>query len=113
MQKFYAFTEKAIGFLIVSLLSLIFSARAMAQDRPLYIYHLDPTQFADIIRSQALLRAEDAPALKSYLQDKYGLPTLTDQDMKENLSVEDLQEYQRHMYHSTGFTTSNPTCICD
>ncbi len=113
MQKIYASVEKLLGVLIVGILGMIFSVKAMGQSQPLYIYHLDPNRFVDIINSQALLRAEDIPALKHYLQHKYGLPELTDQEMREVLSVEDLEEYQRSMYLKTGFSTSNPTCICD
>lgn len=113
MQKFQMSLEKLIGFVAIGFLGMIFSVRAMGQNPPLYLYQLDPVRFTDIIKSQELFGAVDIPTLKAYLQTKYGLSEITDQELRESLSVEDLSEYQRYMYLSTRHTTSNPTCICD
>ena len=113
MHNFYVWVERTLGFLIMCVLGCFFSVQAAAQQSPLYIYHLDRSQFADIIRSQALMHAEDAASLRAFILKKYGLKDITDLQMKEILSVEDLEQYQRQMHLYTGATTSNPTCICD
>jgi hypothetical protein len=103
--------ESLLGALLIACLSLPY-AQASAQSKSFFLYHLTAEEFADTLLSDRFDCADDLSLLKSFLEQKYQIAEMTFDEIKERVTKEDFEAYQKEIFSNTELAFSNPTCVC-
>ena len=107
------YLEGAVGRALLMALGLCSCVSARASDGIFAVYNLNSAEFESKASNGRLHQARDSEEFRNFLQVKYNLNSISNEQLSELVTVEDFEAYRGESILWTARTSGNPTCICD